>query len=106
MTPLVENYSLADDCSRGAWSPLLSALSLWIVPQFDCTGFGYRFDLRRSTDSPAQHIDTHFEVPVVIGWLVGPLLLLPSFSDVPPEQFHEHEHRMLRAATLDVLQPR
>jgi hypothetical protein len=104
-TPLVENYSPAGGCARNPLLPrLLSLVTLWVIPQVDCSGFGHQFDLRRSTESPAQRIDTHFEVPVVIGWLVGPLLLLPDFSDVSPEQFYEHERRLLRAAMLNALQ--
>ena len=68
--PILEHVQLGGDCFS---EPMLLVLSLGVIPDIGCVGFGHRFDLRRSLGEPVQRIDTHFNVRAAYGWLVAPL---------------------------------
>lgn len=102
-SPVIENHLPNTGCAN---SPGMGfyLLSFGILPGFGCEEFGHRFDLRPSKELPAQRIDTHVKSFAAIGWLVGPLNLLPQFSaDLDRERIEAHERRALRAAVLDAL---
>jgi hypothetical protein len=103
-TPVLENYESNTDLCGNPLLMLVGALSLGAIPTFSCDSFGHTFDLRRTRELPATHVDTRFTLPYVYWWFAPPLILLPQFSAPPPTGAGlDRERRALRAAVVDAL---
>jgi hypothetical protein len=102
--PVVENYVHPSPSCGSTLTVALSGLTLGVFPAVSCLQFGHRFDLRAAADAEPQPIDTRYEVPVVYGWLVAPLLALPDYDAALPDDMRtERERAALRAAIVEAL---
>jgi len=102
--PLIENvkWPPSDECSP---APLVaSVVTLGLFPGKGCELHGRVFDLRRTPDAAARHVEATFRTEFVSGWWAIPFWVSSSeyYADTPPGQ-SERGRLVLRGAVLDAL---
>jgi len=104
--PRIENVAghglpLPGACSPRGARVFLYLLSFTVLPVTSCETFGDEFDFRSSAESPAQHVDTRYNVTAVHGFAA---LSSDYASAVPPEIGSDGERSRLRTAVLNALE--
>jgi len=101
-TPIIESIESGGECFS---EPLLTVLSVGIIPHLGCTEYGHRFQLRCPNLDSRVAVDASFTVRSYVGWFVWPLALSPSWkwdNEGPPSRRPE-EFSLLRQRLEEAL---
>lgn len=68
------------DTGRCFAEPLLTILSIGVIPHIGCAEFGHSFNLYRKGGGTEYPVDAQFTVNVMVGWLTWPAALSRSYA--------------------------
>jgi hypothetical protein len=88
--------TIEDRCSyhRGGWIPILSVLTLGVVPTFGKFQLGYAFSLRDTRSGETIHVPCEIEARLGAGWIPAMMTVLPGWTQEDPEQTSRFEKRL------------
>ncbi|HTG32776.1 MAG TPA: hypothetical protein VLB76_07565 [Thermoanaerobaculia bacterium] len=88
--------AIEDRCSyhRGGWVPILSVLTLGVVPTFGKFQLGYAFSLRDTRSGETIHVPCEIEARLGAGWIPAMMTVLPGWTQEDPEQTSRFDKRL------------
>ena len=60
--------------------PLLTVLTIGIVPHIGCEEFGHAFTLHRKGSDVKMHVNAKYTVKVMVGWLTWPAAMSSDYA--------------------------
>ena len=88
--------AIEDRCSyrRGGWVPMLSVLTLGVVPTFGRFELGYAFSLRDTRSGETVHVPCEIDARLGVGWIPAMMAVLPGWTQEDPERTSRFEDRL------------
>lgn len=88
--------AIEDRCSyrRGGFIPILSILTLGVVPTFEKFQLGFAFSLRDTRSGETIHVPCEIEGRLGVGWVPAMMAVLPGWTRQDPEQSPRFENRL------------
>jgi hypothetical protein len=80
--------AIEERCSygRGGFIPIVSILTLGVVPTFQRFELGYAFSLRDTRSGETIHVPCEIEGKIGVGWIPAAMAVLPGWTQEDPEQ--------------------